>query len=33
VIESDGKLGGFAPGEDIKRRLLQMEFYHMSSEK
>lgn len=32
VIESDGKLGGFALGEDIKRRLLQMEFYHMREE-
>ena len=29
VIESDGKLGGYSPGEDIKRRLLQMEFYHL----
>lgn len=29
VIESDGKLGGYSFGEDIKRRLLQMEFYHL----
>ena len=28
VIESDGKLGGFALGENIKRRLLQLEHYH-----
>ena len=32
VIESDGKLGGYSPGEDIKRRLLQMEFYHLREE-
>lgn len=32
VIESDGKIGGFALGEDIKRRLLQMEFYHQREE-
>jgi O6-methylguanine-DNA--protein-cysteine methyltransferase len=32
VIESDGKLGGFAPGKDIKRRLLQMEFYRLREE-
>ena len=29
VIESDGKLGGYALGEDIKRRLLHMEYYHL----
>lgn len=32
VIESDGKLGGFALGQDIKRRLLQMEFYYLREE-
>jgi len=32
VIESDGKLGGYSPGQDIKRRLLQMEFYHLKEE-
>lgn len=29
IIESDGNLGGYSSGEDIKRRLLQMEFYHL----
>jgi len=32
VIESDGKIGGFALGQDIKRRLLQMEFYNLRKE-
>lgn len=32
VIESDGKLGGYSPGQEIKRRLLQMEFYHLKEE-
>lgn len=27
IIESSGDLGGYAPGQDIKRRLLQMEYY------
>lgn len=27
VIESSGKLGGYSSGEDIKRRLLAIEFY------
>jgi len=27
IIESDGSLGGFSGGEDIKRRLLDMEYY------
>jgi methylated-DNA-[protein]-cysteine S-methyltransferase len=28
IIESNGKLGGFAWGSDIKRRLLSLEFYN-----
>lgn len=28
IIESDGNLGGYASGTDIKRRLLQLEYYH-----
>ena len=28
VIESKGSLGGYTPGEDLKRRLLEMEYYH-----
>lgn len=28
IIESDGDLGGYSSGEDIKRRLLQLEYYH-----
>ncbi|MBI5100899.1 MAG: methylated-DNA--[protein]-cysteine S-methyltransferase [Nitrospirae bacterium] len=27
IIESDGKLGGYTPGTDIKRRLLGIEYY------
>lgn len=27
VIESDGSIGGYSPGVDIKRRLLDMEYY------
>jgi len=27
VIESDGSLGGYSSGVDIKRRLLEMEYY------
>jgi methylated-DNA-[protein]-cysteine S-methyltransferase len=28
IIESDGDLGGYSSGEDIKRRLLSLEYYH-----
>jgi len=28
IIEAGGKLGGYTPGAEIKRRLLQMEFYN-----
>ncbi|MEK7823347.1 MAG: MGMT family protein, partial [Nitrospirota bacterium] len=27
VIESDGSIGGYSSGVDIKRRLLEMEYY------
>lgn len=27
IIESDGRIGGYSPGVDIKRRLLDMEYY------
>ncbi len=27
IIESDGSLGGYSSGEDIKRRLLEIEYY------
>lgn len=27
IIESDGSIGGYTPGVDIKRRLLEMEYY------
>lgn len=27
IIESDGSLGGYTPGSDVKRRLLDMEYY------
>ncbi len=27
VIESDGSLGGYSGGEEIKRRLLEFEYY------
>jgi methylated-DNA-[protein]-cysteine S-methyltransferase len=29
VIESTGKLGGYSPGTDLKRRLLAIEYYHL----
>ena len=32
VIESDGSIGGFSAGVDIKRRLLDMEYYSKSDE-
>jgi O-6-methylguanine DNA methyltransferase len=28
IVESDGHLGGYASGEDVKRRLLALEYYH-----
>jgi methylated-DNA-[protein]-cysteine S-methyltransferase len=28
IIESDGDLGGYSSGEDIKRRLLSLEYYY-----
>ena len=28
IIESDGSLGGYTPGTDIKRRLLEIEYYN-----
>jgi methylated-DNA-[protein]-cysteine S-methyltransferase len=28
IVESDGELGGYTPGVNIKRRLLMMEHYH-----
>ncbi|RMG03880.1 MAG: methylated-DNA--[protein]-cysteine S-methyltransferase [Nitrospirae bacterium] len=28
IIQSDGKLGGYSSGVDIKRRLLDLEFYN-----
>jgi methylated-DNA-[protein]-cysteine S-methyltransferase len=30
VIQSDGKLGGYSSGVEIKRRLLDLEYYNMS---
>jgi methylated-DNA-[protein]-cysteine S-methyltransferase len=33
IIESDGTLGGYSGGTDIKRRLLDMEYYVKLSEK
>ncbi len=27
IVESDGSIGGYAPGIDIKRRLLELEYY------
>jgi methylated-DNA-[protein]-cysteine S-methyltransferase len=33
IIESDGALGGYSGGTDIKRRLLDMEYYVKLSEK
>jgi len=32
IIESDGSLGGYSPGPDIKRRLLEIEYYAKLSE-
>jgi methylated-DNA-[protein]-cysteine S-methyltransferase len=31
IIESDGSIGGYSSGTDIKRRLLDIEFYTMQS--
>jgi methylated-DNA-[protein]-cysteine S-methyltransferase len=31
IIESDGGLGGYSPDVDIKRRLLDMEYYYSRS--
>lgn len=33
VIESDGSIGGFSSGVDIKRRLLEMEYYSKTNKK
>lgn len=33
IIESDGSIGGFSAGADIKRRLLDMEYYIKLSKK
>jgi len=33
VIESTGDIGGYSSGVDIKRRLLEMEYYHMLDSK
>ena len=33
VIESDGSLGGYSGGIDIKRRLLDLEYYYLIGEK
>jgi len=33
IIESDGSLGGYSSGVDIKRRLLEMEYYNTLSKK
>jgi methylated-DNA-[protein]-cysteine S-methyltransferase len=33
VIESGGSLGGYSGGIDIKRRLLDMEYYYLAGEK
>lgn len=33
VIESDGSLGGYSAGIDIKRRLLDLEYYYLIGEK
>ena len=32
IIESDGSLGGYSSGTDIKRRLIEMEYYVRQSE-
>lgn len=31
VIESDGRIGGYSSGVEIKRRLLDMEYYYSSA--
>lgn len=31
IIESDGSIGGYTPGVDIKRRLLEIEYYRRLS--
>lgn len=31
IIESDGSIGGYSPGVDIKRRLLEIEYYNTLS--
>lgn len=31
IIESDGAIGGYAPGIDIKRRLLALEYYRLQA--
>jgi methylated-DNA-[protein]-cysteine S-methyltransferase len=33
IIESKGKLGGYTPGVDVKRRLLFLEHYHSEGER
>jgi len=33
VIESDGSIGGYSSGTDIKRRLLDMEYYALMNKK
>jgi len=33
IIESDGSIGGYSSGVDIKRRLLEMEYYSALSKK
>lgn len=31
IIEADGRIGGYTPGIDIKRRLLALEYYHLQT--
>ncbi len=33
IIESDGSIGGYSPGVNIKRRLLDMEYYSKTNKK
>jgi methylated-DNA-[protein]-cysteine S-methyltransferase len=33
VIESHGKIGGYTPGVDFKRRLLALEYYHSMNQR
>ena len=33
IIESDGSIGGYSSGVDIKRRLLDMEYYYLMGKK